>query len=165
MWQTIALLLFSPLLVFVCAVVFALEDLVWMLFGKRRIAPDIMPRTIAASVVIPNWNGKDLLEKYIPSIVTALEGNPDNEIIVVDNGSSDGSADYLRSAFPNVRTLALPERTWALEHGSNAGFAASRRTTSLSCSIATCASRLTSLLRYLQASRMRPCLPSPARST
>src|ERR1035438_2239830 len=49
----------------------------------------------AASVVIPNWNGKDLLAKYIPSIVVALAGNPDNQILVVDNGSTDGSADFL----------------------------------------------------------------------
>src|ERR1035437_6699252 len=44
----------------------------------------------AASVVIPNWNGKDLLAKYIPSVRTALPGNPANEILVWDNGSSDG---------------------------------------------------------------------------
>ena len=29
-----------------------------------------------ASVVIPNWNGRDLLEKYLPSVVAALAGNP-----------------------------------------------------------------------------------------
>ena len=46
----------------------------------------------AASVVIPNWNGKDLLAKYLPSVVAALAGNPANEIVVVDNGSTDGSA-------------------------------------------------------------------------
>jgi hypothetical protein len=31
--------------------------------------------------VIPNWNGRDLLEKYIPSVMEALAGNPDNEIM------------------------------------------------------------------------------------
>jgi len=125
MWQTLVLLLFSPLLVFICIAVFALEDLVWLMFGRRRAAHDTMPRTAAASVVIPNWNGKDLLEKYIPSIVTALSGNPANEIIVVDNGSSDGSADFLRAAFPSVRTLALPQNL-GFGGGSNAGFAAAK---------------------------------------
>ena len=62
----------------------------------------------AASVVIPNWNGRDLLEKYLPSVVEALAGNPDNEIVVVDNGSTDGSADFVRAAFPQVNLLALP---------------------------------------------------------
>ena len=47
--------------------------------------------------MIPNWNGRDLLEKYICHSVTALAGNPANEIIVVDNGSTDGSADFLRA--------------------------------------------------------------------
>src|ERR1017187_8119891 len=43
------------------------------------------PYPTSATVVIPNWNGKDLLAKYIPSIRTALAGNPANEILVVDN--------------------------------------------------------------------------------
>ena len=63
----------------------------------------------AASVVIPNWNGRDLLAKYLPSIVTALASNPDNEIIVVDNGSSDGSAEFVSQNFPGVTLLALPK--------------------------------------------------------
>src|ERR1022692_2047750 len=77
----------------------------------------------AATVVIPNWNGKDLLAKYIPSVRTALAGNPDNEILVVDNGSSDGSADFLRATFPDVTVLALPENL-GFGGGSNAGFRA-----------------------------------------
>ena len=54
----------------------------------------------AASVVIPNWNGRDLLARYLPSVVAALAGNPANEIIVVDNGSTDDSAAYVRAQFP-----------------------------------------------------------------
>jgi GT2 family glycosyltransferase len=125
MWQTLVLLLFSPLLVLVCAVSFALTDLIWLLFGRRKAPHDTLPNTSAASVVIPNWNGRDLLEKYIPSIVTALRGNPENEIVVVDNGSDDGSADFLRTNFPNVRTLALPNNL-GFGGGSNAGFAAAK---------------------------------------
>jgi GT2 family glycosyltransferase len=125
MWQTLLLLFISPLLVFACVLAFLLEDLVWVLFGKRRKPISIQPNTSAASVVIPNWNGKDLLEKYIPSIVTALRGNPDNEIVVVDNGSEDGSAEFLRATFPQVRTLALPKNL-GFGGGSNAGFAAAK---------------------------------------
>ena len=78
-----------------------------------------------ATVVIPNWNGKDLLAKYIPSIRAALAPNPANEILVVDNGSSDGSADFLRENFPEVTVLGLPENL-GFGGGSNAGFRAAR---------------------------------------
>jgi GT2 family glycosyltransferase len=81
-----------------------------------------MPRTHAASVVIPNWNGRDLLEKYVPSIVTALAaGHPDNELVVVDNASADGSAAFLRERFPQVRVIELPKNL-GFGAGSNAGF-------------------------------------------
>src|SRR3990170_1192079 len=36
-----------------------------------------------ASIVIPNWNGRDLLEKYLPAVAAACR--PADEIIVVDN--------------------------------------------------------------------------------
>ncbi len=92
------------------------------LFKPRpRLAPNTMPNTRAASLVIPNWNGKDLLEKYLPSVVVAMASNPDNEIIVVDNGSQDGSAEFVRERFPHVRVLALKENL-GFGGGSNAGF-------------------------------------------
>ncbi|MBS1854099.1 MAG: glycosyltransferase [Acidobacteria bacterium] len=90
---------------------------------RRPLAPSAMPRTDAASVVIPNWNGRDLLEKYLPSVVEALAGNPRNEIVVVDNGSEDGSADFLRERFPQITLVALPENL-GFGGGSNAGFRA-----------------------------------------
>jgi O-antigen biosynthesis protein len=62
-------------------------------------------------VVIPNWNGKDLLAKYLPSVVAALAGNPANEIVVVDNGSTDGSAEFVRTAFPQVKLVALARQS------------------------------------------------------
>jgi O-antigen biosynthesis protein len=125
MWQTIALFLVSPFLLLISIAALALEDLLWLLFGRKHAVKSSLPRTSAASVVIPNWNGRDLLEKYIPSIVTALQGNAAHEIIVVDNGSSDGSVEFLRQHFPDVRTLALPENL-GFGGGSNAGFAAAK---------------------------------------
>jgi GT2 family glycosyltransferase len=94
-------------------------------FRKKALAPDQRPNNTSASVVIPNWNGRDLLEKYIPSIIEAMDGNPDNEIIVVDNGSEDGSAEFLRQHFPSVRVLAL-DRNLGFGGGSNAGFRAAK---------------------------------------
>jgi GT2 family glycosyltransferase len=82
-------------------------------------------RTGAISVVIPNWNGRDLLAKNLPSVVEALAFNPDNELIVVDNASTDGSAEFLRETFPAVTVLAL-ESNLGFGGGSNAGIRAAR---------------------------------------
>jgi O-antigen biosynthesis protein len=119
--RALPLLILSPFLVIVSMMALALTDLLWKVLGRRNTPPAIPARNSAASVVIPNWNGRDLLEKYMPSIVEALAGNPDNEIIVVDNGSSDGSAEFLRHAFPTVKVLALPGNL-GFGGGSNAGF-------------------------------------------
>lgn len=102
----------------------ALTDLASAL-RKRTVPVNAQPSNTAASVVIPNWNGRDLLAKYIPSVIEALAGNPDNEIIVVDNGSQDGSAEFLHKQFPTVRVLAL-DRNLGFGGGSNAGFRAAK---------------------------------------
>lgn len=60
------------------------------------------------SIVILNWNGLIFLKECIPSVISACRDYTDNcEIIVVDNGSSDGSIDYLQSAFPQVKIIPL----------------------------------------------------------
>ena len=89
------------------------------------MSADAAGRSACATVVIPNWNGKDLLAKYIPSIRTALAGNSANQILVVDNGSTDGSADFLCANFPEITVLALPQNL-GFGGGSNAGFRAAR---------------------------------------
>src|SRR5579862_2168495 len=117
------LLLVSPVLMIVSAWVLALTDAAWQIFGRRKNPTNTRPSANAATVVIPNWNGRDLLEKYLPSVEAALAGNAANEIIVVDNGSSDGSAEFLQHNFPRVKTLAL-ERNLGFGGGSNAGIRA-----------------------------------------
>lgn len=59
------------------------------------------------SVVIVNWNGRELLRRNLPHVL-AMTG-PAYEVIVVDNGSSDGSAHVVREEFPRVRLVALAE--------------------------------------------------------
>ena len=54
------------------------------------------------SVIIVNWNTKDLLAACLESVF-AEEGSVDCEVIVVDNGSSDGSVEMVRDRFPSVR--------------------------------------------------------------
>ena len=125
--RNLPLLLLSPFLVVMSAVVLCISDL----FSTRRrretetSAEKNAEKTPAASAVIPNWNGRDLLEKYLPSVVAAFEGNPENEVIVVDNGSSDGSADFIRANFPQVKLVAL-DRNLGFGGGSNAGFRAAK---------------------------------------
>lgn len=119
------LLILSPLTMLLSVCALALTDCFWTLFGKRLSQESTVPPVESASVVIPNWNGRDLLEKYLPSVVTALGSNPQNEIVVVDNGSTDGSVEFLRDRFPQVTLVALPENR-GFGGGSNAGFRAAR---------------------------------------
>jgi len=120
--RALPLLVVSPFAIAISFLALILTDL----FTRRGPlpAPRISSRG-AATVVIPNWNGRDLLEKYIPSVIAALAGNPANEILVVDNGSTDGSADLLRERFPEVNVLVLPENL-GFGGGSNAGFRAAK---------------------------------------
>ena len=114
------LLLLSPVLIGLSLGALALTDLVWKVFGRRRLKTETLPNRQSASVVIPNWNGRDLLEKYLPSVITAMQTHPDNEVIVVDNASQDGSADFVRERFPTVRVIELP-RNLGFGGGSNTG--------------------------------------------
>lgn len=122
--RSLPLLIISPLLLILAIVAVALADLASAIRPKR-LPPDVQASRDSATVVIPNWNGRDLLAKYLPSVQAALAGNDKNEILVVDNGSEDGSAAFLRENFPNVRVLALP-RNLGFGGGSNEGFRAAR---------------------------------------
>lgn len=119
------LLLLSPLLILIPLAALAVEDLLWRIAGRRKLSPEAAPSRASASVVIPNWNGRDLLAKYLPSVVEAMSGHPDNEIIVVDNASSDGSASFLKQHFPCVRILEMPVNL-GFGGGSNEGFRAAK---------------------------------------
>ena len=125
----LALLIVSPLLILAVALALGFADLAFLiasLIGGRRKPPaDKRPDTSAATVVIPNWNGQDLLAKYIPPLIEALSANPANEILVVDNGSEDGSAVFLHEHFPQVRVVELV-RNLGFGGGSNAGFREAR---------------------------------------
>ena len=125
LFRAIALLLLSPVILLAGVLALALADFIWLLFGRKKAMSTQACRRSGASVVIPNWNGRGLLEQYLPSVVAALAGNPENEIIVVDNGSSDGSADFVRTVFPEVRVLAL-DRNLGFGGGSNAGARAAK---------------------------------------
>ncbi|MDO9408197.1 glycosyltransferase family 2 protein [Patulibacter sp.] len=60
-----------------------------------------------ASAVVLSYDGRDLLESFLPSVLAQDYG--DFEVVVVDNGSTDGSVGMLRERWPEVRIVALPE--------------------------------------------------------
>jgi len=79
--------------------------------GTSETAGDRPP----ASVVIPNWNGKALLEENLPAVLAAADLYPaPTEVIVVDDGSTDGSVQFVRRRFPGIRVV---------ERDRNGGFA------------------------------------------
>lgn len=122
---SLVLLLVSPVVAVVSLLGLWLADLLWLISGRRTPAVDTPPNRTSASVVIPNWNGKDLLEKYLPSVLEAMAGDPMNEVIVVDNGSTDGSAEFIRATFPDVKLIALSQNL-GFGGGSNTGFKEAR---------------------------------------
>ncbi len=74
-------------------------------------------------MVIPNWNGRD----WLPACLRSLDAQrrPPAEVIVVDNGSHDGSLAYLRHAHPSVRVIELGANT-GFAHAANRGIEAAR---------------------------------------
>jgi O-antigen biosynthesis protein len=121
----LALCLLSPVILLLSGLVLAITDICFAVFGRKQLSPDLAPNNASASVVIPNWNGRDLLGKYLPSVIDAMAGHPDNEIIVVDNASTDGSAEFLADYFPQVRVVRC-ERNLGFGGGSSLGFRVAR---------------------------------------
>lgn len=67
---------------------------------------------ISVAVVILNWNGKNLLEKFLPSVINSL---PDYaEVIIADNASSDDSVGFVKQHYPQLQIIS---------NESNGGFA------------------------------------------
>ena len=64
------------------------------------------------SIIIVNYNGRHFLFDCLSGVIKQTANG--DEIIVVDNGSSDGSAEYIRVTFPSVTLI---------ESGMNLGFA------------------------------------------
>jgi GT2 family glycosyltransferase len=69
------------------------------------------------SIVILNWNGKKLLEQFLPTVF-AHSLNDSSEVIVADNGSTDDSVDFLKTQFPDV-PLILLDKNYGFAEGYN----------------------------------------------
>ena len=105
----------APLLLVFLVMVLFCTDLLSILRPKK--GPGLLNKSSkdAVSVVIPTWNGRSLLERNLPVVVSALAGNPAHQILVIDNNSEDGTQEYLASEFPAVQVVGM---------GANVGFGA-----------------------------------------
>ena len=73
------------------------------------------------AVVILNWNTKNYLQEFLPSLVASTEGL-DAEVIVADNASTDGSLEMLSREFPAIRQIPL-DRNYGFTGGYNRALA------------------------------------------
>lgn len=69
------------------------------------------------AVIILNWNGLEFLKKFLPSVVKYSLNNG-TEICIADNGSTDGSADWINLNFRDVRLIRL-EKNFGFSDGYN----------------------------------------------
>lgn len=68
-------------------------------------------------IIVPNWNGKELLGPCLESLLA--QSHP-ARVIVVDNGSVDGSVAYIEKSFPGITVIPLQQNT-GFAGGVNAG--------------------------------------------
>ena len=68
------------------------------------------------AIVILNWNGKKMLEKYLPSVLQY--SRDEATVYVADNASTDQSMEMLRQHFPEVKLIQL-EKNWGFAEGYN----------------------------------------------
>ena len=66
------------------------------------------------AIALLNWNGKNWLQKFLPGVVLH---SPEADIYVIDNASTDGSVDFVRTNFPEVKIIENKEN-----HGFAAGY-------------------------------------------
>ncbi|WP_316748253.1 glycosyltransferase family 2 protein [Pedobacter gandavensis] len=69
-------------------------------------------KSASVAVVILNWNGKTLLENFLPGVVRSIY--PNLQLIVGDNASTDDSVAFVRKNYPQIRII---------ENDKNYGFA------------------------------------------
>lgn len=69
------------------------------------------------SIVILNWNGREFLKRFLPSVVK-YSSDLRAEVIVVDNGSEDDSRDVVKNEFPSIRCISL-DHNYGFAEGYN----------------------------------------------
>ena len=75
----------------------------------------------STAVVILNWNGSELLKKYLPSVIANTPAGV-ADVIVADNGSTDNSLTVLKDGFPTVKTIFF-DKNYGFADGYNRAIA------------------------------------------
>jgi len=70
-----------------------------------------------AAVVILNWNGQKLLERFLPALLLHTPAET-AEIIIADNGSTDDSMSFLAACYPQIRRIAI-DKNYGFAEGYN----------------------------------------------
>lgn len=73
------------------------------------------------AVIILNWNGKALMERFLPSVVRYTPGGAES-IAVADNASTDDSLTFLSTSYPEIQTLTF-DRNYGFAEGYNRAIA------------------------------------------
>ncbi len=71
---------------------------------------------MTTAVVILNWNGQKMLERFLPSVTAHTQG--DAEVIIADNGSTDDSLPFLQKNYPQLRVIRL-DKNYGFAGGYN----------------------------------------------
>ena len=82
-------------------------------------AEESLVAPLSVSVLIPTWNGRDLLRACLDSLMQ--QTHRDFEVVVAENGSVDGTRDMLQQEYPWVRVVAL-DRNLGFARGVRAAF-------------------------------------------
>jgi GT2 family glycosyltransferase len=107
-----------------------------MVCGNRNRSREALPDvsvvsatvlTAGISVVIPSRDGRDLLSNMLPAVISDLQESAGEavEVIVVDNGSSDGTQAFLLNHYPRIRVDAN-EQPLSFSEAVNRGIHAAR---------------------------------------
>jgi GT2 family glycosyltransferase len=98
----------------------------WFSIRRKQAPLSTSPNGPSATIIVVNWDGKHLLADCLPAVVEAVRQDGRNhDIVVVDNGSTDGSVDFVRQTFKGVRVLAL-DRNYGYGGGNHRGIQEAR---------------------------------------
>ncbi|MDO5523005.1 MAG: glycosyltransferase family 2 protein [Bacteroidia bacterium] len=122
-----------------------------------------------ASVVILNWNGRKLLEQFLPTVLRHTLSQ-EAEVVVADNDSSDDSLLFLTTHFPHVPVISL-DKNYGFAEGYNRALQQvdSEYVVLLNSDVETTENWLTTLVDYLdthpEVSAVQPKILAQTRKT